>query len=96
MPIKATLIAAAAALALSTGAAMAAGAIADSTTTSMGAPKGSPGYAAPRSSVVPGLPPQTREAQADNAAGGRHVDQGVTAPIQGPTGLNGKTQTGAQ
>lgn len=96
MNMKTTLMAAAAALALSAGAAMAAGAIADSTTTSMSAPKGSPGDAAARSSVIPGLPAQTREAQAENAAGGRQVDNGITAPVQGPTGLNGKTQTGAQ
>jgi hypothetical protein len=95
MRITMTLIGAASALALSAGAALAAGngAIANQTTTSMGAPTGSPGYAAPRSEVVPGLPPQTREAQEDNEQGGRHVDQGATTPVQGPTNpVTGHTQ----
>ncbi|MGA9869140.1 MAG: hypothetical protein WBQ75_22130 [Acetobacteraceae bacterium] len=95
MQVKATLIAAVAALALSGGAAFAGGtAIGNDTTTSMGAPSGSPGYTAPRSAVVPGLPPQTREAQEENAVGGRHVDQSPTAPVQGPTNpMTGRTQT---
>ncbi len=90
-----TVIAAAAALAMSGGVALAGGnsAIGNQTTTSMGAPAGSPGDAAARSAVIPGLPPQTREAQADNAAAGRHVDQSLTAPVQGPATLGGKTQT---
>jgi hypothetical protein len=68
-------------------------AISHSTTTSMGAPVGSPEYAAPRSAVVPGLAPQQREAQQDNAAGGRQVNEGVTAPVQGPTNpVTGNTQ----
>ncbi len=101
MQTKTTLIAAAAALALSGGVALAQGggggggnaAIGNNTTTSMGAPAGSPGYAAPRSAVVPGLPPQTKEAQQDNAAGGRQVDQGITTPVQGPTNpITGRTQ----
>lgn len=93
--MKSVLIAAAAALALSGGAALAAGngAIANQTTTSMGAPTGSPSYAAPRSKVVPGLPHQEKEAQRDNAAGGRQVDQGVTTPVQAPTNpVTGRTQ----
>lgn len=98
MRMKATLIAATAALALSGATALAQGggngAIANDTTTSMGAPSGSPGYTAPRSSVVPGLPAQARDAQAVNGIGGRQVDQGITAPVQGPTNpLTGKTQT---
>ncbi|HJS84878.1 MAG TPA: hypothetical protein VJ779_05415 [Acetobacteraceae bacterium] len=101
--MKSALLAAAAALALSTGVAFAqAGgggggggnpAISNSTGTSMGAPAGSPEYAAPRSAVVPGLPAQSREAQQDNAAGGRQVDQGVASPVQGPTNpVTGHTQ----
>ncbi|MGA9866827.1 MAG: hypothetical protein WBQ75_10360 [Acetobacteraceae bacterium] len=94
-----TIIATAAVLALSGGAVFALGgggnpSIANDTTTSMAAPSGSPGYEAPRSAVVPGLPPQTREAQQENGMGGRHVDQSVTAPVQGPTNpMTGHTQT---
>ncbi len=47
------------------------GAIANNTSTSMGKPKGSPSYSAPRSAVVPGLPPQEREAQRLNAQEGK-------------------------
>lgn len=101
MQIKNTLIAAATALAFSGGVALAqagggggGNAPANDTTTSMGAPHGSPGYTAPRSAVVPGLPPQTRQAQQENAVGGRHVDQSPTAPVQGPTNpVTGRTQT---
>ncbi len=99
MHTKATLIAAAAALALSGGVALAQGgggngAVGNDTTTSLGAPKGSPGYAAPRSGAVPGLPAQAKEAQQDNSVGGRQVDQGATTPVQGPTNpITGKTQT---
>lgn len=99
MYVVKTIIAATAALALSGGAALAQGgggnsSIANDTTTSMAAPSGSPGYEAPRSAVVPGLPPQTREAQQENGVGGRHVDQGLTAPVQGPTSpITGHTQT---
>jgi hypothetical protein len=68
--MKAVVLAATAALALSSGTALAAGheAIANSTTTSMGAPIGSPEYSAPRSAVVPGLPQQERDAEARNEA----------------------------
>lgn len=63
-------------LMLSAGAALAAsaggGAIANNTTTSMGTPKASPGYAAPRSAAIPGLPPQARQAQRRNAAKDQH------------------------
>ncbi len=100
MRMMQTLIAASAALALSGGVALAqAGgggnnSIANDTTTSMAAPSGSPGYTAPRSAVVPGLPAQAREAQAVNGANGRQVDQSPTAPVQGPTSpLTGHTQT---
>ncbi len=62
--MNSVLLATAAALVFSSGGAFAA--TGNSTTTSMAAPTGSPGYAAPRSSVVPGLPAQTREAQQDN------------------------------
>ncbi len=56
---------AAGALALSSGAAFAGGnpAIGNSTNTSVTAPLGSPGYKAPRSEAVPGLPAQARKAQ---------------------------------
>jgi len=98
--MKTALLAAAAALALSGGAALAAGgggngpAVGNDTTTSMGAPHGSPEYSAPRSAVVPGLPAQEREAQQDNAAAGRQTNQGVAAPVQGPTNpVTGRTQT---
>ena len=68
-------------------------AIGNSTATSMGAPAGSPEYSAPRSAVVPGLPAQAREAQQDNAAAGRQTNQGVAAPVQGPTNpATGNTQ----
>jgi hypothetical protein len=67
--------------------------IGNSTATSMGAPAGSPEYSAPRSAVVPGLPAQAREAQQDNAAAGRQTNQGVAAPVQGPTNpATGNTQ----
>lgn len=93
--MKSILIAAATFLALSGGAALAEGnpAIANQTTTSMGAPAGSPGYAAPRSEVVPGLPPQEREAEEDREAGGRQVNEALAAPVQGPTNpITGRTQ----
>jgi hypothetical protein len=68
-------------------------AIGNSTTTSMGAPAGSPEYSAPRSTVVPGLPAQAHEAQQDNTAAGRQTNQGVAAPVQGPTNpVTGNTQ----
>lgn len=53
------------ALALSAGAALAGGnpAIANDTNTSVTTPLGSPGYKAPRSEAVPGLPAQARNAQ---------------------------------
>lgn len=91
-------VAAAAALALSTGVAFAqAGggnpAIGNFTSTSMGAPKGSPGLTAPRSQSIPGVSNQQRMAEQNNAAGGTQTDQGVTTPVQGPTGLNGRRQT---
>ncbi len=93
--MKTVLLAATAALLLTGGAAFAASG--DSTTTSMAAPKGSPGYAAPRSAAVPGLPPQERAAEQANAAGGRQVNQGITTPVQGPTNpRTGHTQTGSQ
>ncbi len=94
-----TVLLAAAALALSGGVAFAQSgggnsAVGNNTTTSMGAPHGSPGYAAPRSGAVPGLPAQAKEAQQDNAASGQHTDQGVATPVQGPTNpVTGKTQT---
>lgn len=97
MQMKLTLLAAAAALALSGGAALAQSggnpAIGNNTTTSMGAPKGSPSYAAPRSEVVPGLSQQQRTAQEQNEATKGHTDQSATAPVQGPKTLSGKTQT---
>lgn len=67
-------------------------AIGNQTTTSMGSPNASPGYQAPRSSAVPGLPPQARTAQQWNQAQGQHTDQGIATPVQGPKALNGKTQ----
>jgi hypothetical protein len=92
--MRSALLTTSAALALFGGAAFAQGpAIANDTTTSVGTPSGSPEYAAPRSAVVPGLAPQQREAQQRNAAQGRQVDQGVTAPVQGPTNpVTGNTQ----
>ena len=92
--MRSALLAASAALALISGAAFAQGpAIANDTTTSMGSPSSSPEYAAPRSAAVPGLAPQQREAQQRNAAQGRQVDQGVTAPVQGPTNpVTGRAQ----
>ncbi len=60
----------------------------------MGAPTGSPGYAAPRSGAVPGLPAQTKEAQQDNAQTAQGTDQGVATPVQGPNNpITGHTQT---
>ncbi len=97
--MKSVLLAAAAVLTLSGGVAFAQSgggngpAIGNQTTTSVGSPAGSPGYAAPRSSVVPGLPAQSRAAQQENAASGQTTDQGVATPVQGPKALNGKTQT---
>ena len=100
--MKAVFLAAAAALALPASAAFAQGgggnpAIANQTTTSMGAPAESPGYAAHRSEVVPGLPPQAREAQekahALDASGVPHVDEGITSPVQAPAGSHGHEQT---
>ena len=89
-------VAAVAALALSTGVAFAqagggAGgggnpAVGNSTSTSMGAPKGSPGLSAPRSESMPGVSGQQRMAEQNNAAGGTQTDQGVTTPVQGPRG----------
>jgi hypothetical protein len=69
--MRSILFAAAAALALSGGIAFAQGgggspAIANQTTTSVGAPPGSPGYKAPRSEAVPGVPPQARAAEEAN------------------------------
>ena len=96
--MKTALLAAAAVLILSYGAAFAQGgggepAAGNQTTTSMGAPASSPEYAAPRSAAVPGLAPQQRQAQQENAAGGVQTDQGVTAPVQGPTNpVTGKRQ----
>lgn len=94
--MKALLIAAATALALSGGVAFAQGAgndIGNQTTTSMGAPSGSPNYSAPRSASVPGLPPQARLAQQENSLN-THTDQGVAAPVQGPHNpITGHTQT---
>ncbi len=90
--MKSVLLATATALVLCGGVALAQGP-GNQTTTSMGAPQGSPGYAAPRSAVVPGLPAQARAAQQENAARGQTTDQGVTTPVQGPKALNGKTQT---
>lgn len=96
--MKTLLIAAATAFALSGGVAFAAGegggngAIANSTTTSMGAPEGSPGMTAPRSEAVPGVAPQQRLAQEQNAQN-QHTDQGVMAPVQGPKNpMTGNTQ----
>ena len=90
--MRSVLLLTATAVVLSGGAAFAQ-AGGNQTTTSMGAPQGSPGYAAPRSAVVPGLPAQARAAQQENAAKGQPTDQGVMTPVQGPKGLNGKTQT---
>jgi curli biogenesis system outer membrane secretion channel CsgG len=85
--MKSVVIAAAAALALSCGAALAAGngASANSTTTSMGAPAGSPEYSAPRSEVVPGVPHQERRAEERNE-GTTHY----STPV--PSGADGHVQ----
>ncbi len=69
--MKSALLVAATLFAASTGAALAQGggggnATGNNTSTSMGAPAESPGYASPRSSVVPGLSSQTRSAQRMN------------------------------
>jgi hypothetical protein len=67
--MKSILLATTIALGLSAGTASAdggGGAIANYTTTSMGAPAESPNYSAPRSAVIPGLPAQARQAQALN------------------------------
>jgi len=96
--MKTVLLATAAVLALSGGAALAAGgeggsSSANSTATSMGAPSGSPEYSAPRSAAVPGLPAQERAAQQNNAAAGQQTDQGVAAPVKGPSNpVTGNTQ----
>jgi hypothetical protein len=59
----------------------------------MGAPVTSPGMTAPRSSAVPGLAPQQRMAEANNAQN-QHTNEGVMAPVQGPKNpITGKTQT---
>jgi hypothetical protein len=65
MKLTLTAVVAATALGLAPAVALAAGnpAIANQTTTSMGSPAGSPGYQAPRSEVVPGVPAQARVAQ---------------------------------
>lgn len=95
MQMRLMLLAAGAAFALSGGAALAAGnpAIANQTTTSMGAPNASPSYQAPRSESVPGLSQQQRTAQEQNEAMKGQTDQGVAAPVQGPKTLSGHTQT---
>jgi hypothetical protein len=105
MQMKLTLFAAATALALSGGAALAQSAggsggsggnpaVSNDTTTSMGAPSGSPSYQAPRSAVVPGLSPQQRTAQQENQATQAPTDQSATAPVQGPKNpVTGRTQT---
>lgn len=68
---------------LSAGAAMAAGnpAISNQTTTSMGAPPGSPGYRAARSEAVPGLPAQARNAQERNERLGNNPTIAPTNPV---------------
>jgi hypothetical protein len=106
MQMKLTLFAAATALALSGGAALAQSAgggggsaggnpaVGNDTTTSMGAPSGSPSYQAPRSAVVPGLSPQQKMAQQQNQATQPPTDQSATAPVQGPKNpITGRTQT---
>ena len=81
--MKSVVLAAAAALVLSAGTALADGngAIANNTTTSMGAPAGSPEYGAPRSEVVPGLPRQERRAEENREAGGTLAAQGNQTPV---------------
>ncbi len=83
-----SVVLAASLLALQAGTALAAGheAIANSTTTSMGAPIGSPEYSAPRSKVVPGLPQQEREAQERNQAAPQY-------PIPAPDGAGRNFRT---
>jgi hypothetical protein len=89
--MKFVAFAAAAALALSGGAALAAGgAIANSTTTSMGAPAGSPGYSAPRSEVVPGVPRQERRTEENNEVAGQSATQRYATPV--PTGTDNLVQ----
>jgi hypothetical protein len=75
--MKAILLATALALALPVGTAFAEGAIANNTTTSMGAPIQSPNYSAPRSAVVPGLPAQARLAQQMNRGHERQLQAKV-------------------
>ncbi len=68
-----SILLAAAVFALSSGVALAAGGgggggadIGNNTSTSMGAPSGSPSYSAPRSGAVPGLPAQASHTQQAN------------------------------
>ncbi|HET6182098.1 MAG TPA: hypothetical protein VFA03_00720 [Acetobacteraceae bacterium] len=98
--MKKIMLATAMAFALSGGVALAQSgggngpAIGNDTTTSLGAPKGSPGYTAPRSEAVPGLPAQTRMAQEYNEHAQPPTNQSPTAPVQGPKNpLTGHTQT---
>ena len=89
--MRSLVLAAAAAFVLPCGVALAAGAvIANSTTTSMGAPVGSPGYSAPRSEVVPGLPHQERHAQESNETPGQPATQRYATPV--PTGADNHVQ----
>ena len=82
-----TLAASVAILAISAGTALAGGheAIANSTTTSMGAPIGSPEYSAPRSEAVPGVPRQERRAEENRTAA-----QGYSTPV--PNGAGSHVQ----
>ncbi|HJS87232.1 MAG TPA: hypothetical protein VJ779_17390 [Acetobacteraceae bacterium] len=90
LPLR-SMVLAAAALALSGGGALAAGgAIANSTTTSMGAPAGSPGYSAPRSEVVPGVPRQERRAEESNETPGQPATQRYATPV--PSGTDNHVQ----
>lgn len=72
--MKSILLATALALALPAGAALADEAIANNTATSMGTPAASPEYAAPRSTVIPGLPTQERLAEQMNRGHQRQLD----------------------
>jgi hypothetical protein len=95
--MRSIMLAAAAALALSSGAALAAGGNVpgNSTSTSMGAPAESPNYAAPRSGVVPGLPNQERDAQASGNGVARQqmvekgkIPQAPRSPVTGHAQTN--------
>jgi hypothetical protein len=92
-----TLLVAAAGFAFSSGVALAQNgggggepATGGSTSTSVGAPADSPNYSAPRSAVVPGTPPQERDAEQANQGTARQqaiergkIPQAPKNPITG-------------